>query len=211
MNFLRRLALQKEKLDDSSRLVFVRARHLTCFRACFIPGRAKDLSAPGLGNTVRGYDRQIKGQRSVWKKARQVRSNTKVLFTVFFDENCVLNRRVNKDNCLQILRRLSATQYVSYNEKIGRQRINKSTTTTQQRSLLRMRNISWTNKEIHKCCHHHFLPTLTCEIFNFQNKIPSKRGGGRGRFDDMEIIQRCSKQQLKSIPNINFQNCSEEL
>jgi len=38
----------KKKLDDSSRLDVVEiAQSLTCFRACFLPGRAKDLSAPG--------------------------------------------------------------------------------------------------------------------------------------------------------------------
>ena len=48
MNFLRRLALQEKILADSSRLhVGVKSRaSLTCFRACFLPGRAKDLSAP---------------------------------------------------------------------------------------------------------------------------------------------------------------------
>ena len=40
----RRLALQRgKKLDDSSRLDVV---EITCFLACFLPGRAKDLSAP---------------------------------------------------------------------------------------------------------------------------------------------------------------------
>ena len=39
----------KKKLDDSSRLDFVEiARSLTCFRACFLPGRAKDLTAPRI-------------------------------------------------------------------------------------------------------------------------------------------------------------------
>ena len=49
MNFLRRLALQggEKKLDGSSRLMLLKTRaSLTCFRACFHPGRAKDLSAP---------------------------------------------------------------------------------------------------------------------------------------------------------------------
>ena len=37
----------KKKLDDSSRLDVVEiARVPTCFRACFLPVRAKDLSAP---------------------------------------------------------------------------------------------------------------------------------------------------------------------
>jgi len=37
----------RKKNDDSSHLDVVEiARALTCFRACFLPGRAKDLSAP---------------------------------------------------------------------------------------------------------------------------------------------------------------------
>jgi len=46
VNFLRRVALQdKKKLNDSSRLDVVEIASLTCFRACFLPRRAKDLSA----------------------------------------------------------------------------------------------------------------------------------------------------------------------
>jgi len=38
---------KKKKLDDSSRLDVVEiAQYLTCFRACFLPARDKDLSAP---------------------------------------------------------------------------------------------------------------------------------------------------------------------
>ena len=38
----------KKKLDNSSRLDVVEIARvsLTCFRACFLPGRATDLSAP---------------------------------------------------------------------------------------------------------------------------------------------------------------------
>jgi len=38
---------KKKKIDDSSRLDVVEITHfLTCFRACFLPGWAKDLSVP---------------------------------------------------------------------------------------------------------------------------------------------------------------------
>jgi hypothetical protein len=39
---------KKKELDDSLRLHVVEIAHasLTCFRACFLPGRAKDLSVP---------------------------------------------------------------------------------------------------------------------------------------------------------------------
>ena len=54
MNFLRRLALQGKGGGDLmtarfSMLLKSRAS-LTCFRACFLPGRAKDLSAPRYNN-----------------------------------------------------------------------------------------------------------------------------------------------------------------
>jgi hypothetical protein len=38
---------EKQELDESSLLEVVEIA-LTCFRACFLPGRAKDLSAPGI-------------------------------------------------------------------------------------------------------------------------------------------------------------------
>ena len=47
MNFLRRLALQKQKNLMTARVsMLLKSRAaLTCFRACFLPGWAKDLSA----------------------------------------------------------------------------------------------------------------------------------------------------------------------
>ena len=48
LNFLRRLALHKKKTLMTARVsMLLKSRaSLTCFRACFLPGRAKDLSAP---------------------------------------------------------------------------------------------------------------------------------------------------------------------
>jgi len=46
MNFIQRFALQEKKLDDSSHLDTAEMRaSLTFFRAHFLPGLAKDLSA----------------------------------------------------------------------------------------------------------------------------------------------------------------------
>ena len=70
---------------------------------------------------VYGYDIQTKAQSSQWKlpkaprpkKARQVRSNMKVLLSVFFDYNGVMHyefyskdRTVNKEYYLKVMRRL---------------------------------------------------------------------------------------------------------
>ena len=49
MNFLRRLALQERKKNLMAALISLLLKSrasLTRFRACFLPGRAKDLSAP---------------------------------------------------------------------------------------------------------------------------------------------------------------------
>jgi len=48
LNFLRRLALQKKKNLMTARVsMLLKSRaSLTCFPACLLPGRAKDLSAP---------------------------------------------------------------------------------------------------------------------------------------------------------------------
>ncbi|UYV76739.1 hypothetical protein LAZ67_14001920 [Cordylochernes scorpioides] len=70
---------------------------------------------------VYGYDVETKAQSSQWKlpheprpkKARQVRSNVKVLLTVFFDCRCVVHheflpqgRTANKEYYLQVMRNL---------------------------------------------------------------------------------------------------------
>ena len=48
VNFLRRLALQKKKNLMTARVsMLLKSRaSLTCFRVCFLPSGAKDLSAP---------------------------------------------------------------------------------------------------------------------------------------------------------------------
>ena len=47
MYFLRRLTLQETNLITARVSILSKSRaSLTCFRACFLPGRAKDLSAP---------------------------------------------------------------------------------------------------------------------------------------------------------------------
>ena len=69
MNLLRRLALQeKKKLDDSARLdvVEITRASLTCFRTCFIPGRAKDLSAPRVKYGLSLLKLSHKSTRSVY-------------------------------------------------------------------------------------------------------------------------------------------------
>ena len=53
MNFLRHLALQKKKMLTARVSMLLKSRaSLTCFRACFLPGRAKELSAPRYVGTA---------------------------------------------------------------------------------------------------------------------------------------------------------------
>ena len=49
MNFLQRLPLHENKLDESSRLDVV---EIASFRTCFLPGRAKDLSVPAMRSHI---------------------------------------------------------------------------------------------------------------------------------------------------------------
>ena len=80
----------------------------------------------GNESWVYGYDIETKAQSSQWKrpeksrpkKARQVRSNVKVLLTVFFDCNGVVHheflphgRTVTKEYYLEVKRRLREAIY----------------------------------------------------------------------------------------------------
>ncbi|UYV81744.1 hypothetical protein LAZ67_20002183, partial [Cordylochernes scorpioides] len=149
---------------------------------------------------VYGYDVETKAQSSQWKlpheprqkKARQVRSNVKVLLTVFFDCRGVVHheflpqgRTVNKEYYLQVMRNLC--------EAIGRTKIGFCTTIT---PLLTPR-----------CFHRipQIWPPVTFFLFP-KLKRPMK---GR-RYATLDEIKTASKEELKKIFKNDFLKCFED-
>jgi len=60
MNFIRRLALQEKKNLTARVSMLLKSRaSLTCFRASFLPGRAKDFSAPRYIKPMEGKNRGL--------------------------------------------------------------------------------------------------------------------------------------------------------
>ncbi|UYV80186.1 hypothetical protein LAZ67_18001955 [Cordylochernes scorpioides] len=171
---------------------------------------------------VYGYDVETKAQSSQWKlpheprpkKARQVRSNVKVLLTVFFDCRGVVHheflpqgRTVNKKYYLQVMRNL-------------------------REAIRQKRPDLWKNKIgfcititpllTHRCLCANFLaqnntlmmpqppysPDLApCDFFLFPKlKRPMK---GR-RYATLDEIKTASKEELKNILKNDFLKCFED-
>ena len=168
----------------------------------------------GEESWVYGYDVETKAQSSQWKhtksprpkKARQVRSNVKVLLTVFFDYHGVVHqeflpqrRTVNKEYYLEVMRRL-------------REAIRK------KRPEL-WKNNSWLLHHENAPAHSSLLvrnflakkpysPDLApCVFFLFPRlKRPMK---GR-RFATIEEIKTESLKELKDIPKSAYEKCFED-
>lgn len=171
---------------------------------------------------VYGYDIETKAQSSQWKlpeeprpkKARQVRSNVKVLLTVFFDFNGIVyheflppGRTVNKEYYLEVLRRLR--------EAIRRKRPHL------------WRNNSWKLHHDNAPAHTSLLvrefltknntvmmpqppysPDIApCDFFLFPKMKTNMKGR---RFANIEEIKRQSLNELNAIPKSEFQKCFED-
>ncbi|UYV72453.1 hypothetical protein LAZ67_9003204, partial [Cordylochernes scorpioides] len=156
---------------------------------------------------VYGYDVETKAQSSQWKlpheprpkKARQVRSNVKVLLTVFFDCRGVVHheflpqgRTVNKEYYLQVMCNL-------------REAIR------QKRSDL-WKNKNWLlhhdNAPAHTSLLSPYSPELApCDFFLFPKlKRPMKRR----RYATLDEIKTASKEELKNIFLNDFLKCFED-
>lgn len=171
---------------------------------------------------VYGYDVETKTQSSQWKlpneprpkKARQVRSNVKVLLTVFFDCNGVVHheflprgKTVNKEYYIQVLRRL-------------------------REAIRRKRPELWRNNNW--LLHHDNAPPHTalvirefltkhsttvmpqppyspdmapCDFFLFPKLKRPLKGQ---RFSTIEEIKEESLKVLNAIPKTEFQKCFED-
>jgi histone-lysine N-methyltransferase SETMAR len=171
---------------------------------------------------VYGYDIETKAQSSQWKnpgeprpkKARQVRSNVKVLLTVFFDYHGVVHqeflpqgRTVNKEYYLEVMRRLR--------ESIRKKRpevwkehswILHHDNAPAHTSLLVSSFLAKNNTIIMP--QPPYSPDLApCDFFLFPKlKRPMK---GR-RFATIEEIKAASLEELRAIPKSAFQKCFDD-
>ncbi|UYV60447.1 hypothetical protein LAZ67_1001174 [Cordylochernes scorpioides] len=156
---------------------------------------------------VYGYDVETKAQSSQWelpheprpKKARQVRSNVKVLLTVFFDCRGVVHheflpqgRTVNKEYYLQVMRNLR--------EAICPKRPDL------------WKNKNWLLHHDNAPAHTSLLPPYSpdlapCDFFLFPKlKRPMK---GR-RYATLDEIKTASKEELKKVFLNDFLKCFED-
>lgn len=171
---------------------------------------------------VYGYDVETKAQSSQWKspgeprpkKARQVRSNVKVLLTVFFDYHGVVHeeflpqgRTVNKEYYLEVMRRLR--------ESIRKKRpemwkenswILHHDNAPAHKSLLVSSFLAKNSTSIMP--QPPYSPDLApCDFFLFPKlKRPMK---GR-RFATIEEIKAASLKELKAMPKSSFQKCFDD-
>ncbi|UYV73920.1 hypothetical protein LAZ67_11001446 [Cordylochernes scorpioides] len=171
---------------------------------------------------VYGYDVETKAQSSQWKlpheprpkKARQVRSNVKVLLTVFFDCRGVVHheflpqgRTVNKEYYLQVMRNLR--------EAIGQKRPdlwkNKNwllhhDNAPAHTSLL-VRDLLAKNNTLMMPQPPYSPDLAPCDFFLFPKlKRPMK---GR-RYATLDEIKTASKEELKKILKNDFLKCFED-
>lgn len=171
---------------------------------------------------VYGYDVETKAQSSTWKhstsprakKARQVRSNVKVLLTVFFDFNGIVHqeflpqgRTVNKEYYLEVMRRLR--------EAIRKKRPDlwKNNSwllhhdNAPAHSSLLVRNFLAKNNTVVMPQPPYSPDMAPCDFFLFPKlKRPMK---GR-RFSSIEEIKAESLRMLKDMPKSEYQECFED-
>lgn len=171
---------------------------------------------------VYGYDVETKAQSSTWKhstsprakKARQVRSNVKVLLTVFFDCRGVVHheflsqgRTVNKEYYLEVMRRLR--------EAIRKKRPDlwKNNSwllhhdNAPAHSSLLVRSFLAKNNTVVVPQPPYSPDMAPCDFFLFPKlKRPMK---GR-RFSSIEEIKAESLRVLKDIPKSEYQECFED-
>ncbi|UYV79212.1 hypothetical protein LAZ67_17001536 [Cordylochernes scorpioides] len=171
---------------------------------------------------VYGYDVETKAQSSQWKlpheprpkKVRQVRSNVKVLLTVFFDCRGVVHhevlpqgRRVNKEHYLQVMRNLrEAIRQKSpglWKNKIWLLHHDNAPAHT---SLL-VRDLLAKNNTLMMPQPPHSPDLAPCDFFLFPKlKRPMK---GR-RYATLDEIKTASKEELKKIFKNYFLKCFED-
>lgn len=171
---------------------------------------------------VYGYDVETKTQSSQWKtkseprpkKARQVRSNVKVLITVFFDWKGVVHyeflprgRTVNKEYYVEVLRHLR--------EAIRKKRpelwANKTFILHHDNApahASRLVSQFLTNTNTSLLTQPPYSPDLSpCDFFLFPKIKKTMKGK---RYANIEDIKTASLKELKAIPQNAFENCFQD-
>ncbi|UYV77838.1 hypothetical protein LAZ67_15002542 [Cordylochernes scorpioides] len=171
---------------------------------------------------VYGYDVETKAQSSQWKlpheprpkKARQVRSNVKVLLTVFFDCRGVVHheflpqgRTVNKEYYLQVMRKLHEAIRQKrpdlWKNKNWLLHHNKAPAHT----LLLVRDFLAKNNTLMMPQPPYSSDLAPCDFFLFPKlKRPMK---GR-RYATLDEIKTASKEELKRFLKMIFLKCFED-
>lgn len=171
---------------------------------------------------VYGYDVETKAQSSQWKhpesprpkKARQVRSNVKVLLTVFFDYNGVMHyeflpqgRTVNKEYYLEVMRRLREAIRKKRPDLWKNQNWLLHHDNAPAHTSLLVRDFLAKNNTVIMPQPPYSPDLAPCDFFLFPKlKKPMK---GR-RFATIEEIKTASLEELKAIPKIAYQKCFED-
>ncbi|UYV77019.1 hypothetical protein LAZ67_14002900, partial [Cordylochernes scorpioides] len=171
---------------------------------------------------VDGYDVETKAQSSQWKlpheprpkKARQVRSNVKVLLTVFFDCRGVVHheflpqgRTVNKEYYLQVMRNLrEAIRQKRPDLWKNKNWLLHHDNAPAYTSLL-VRDFLAKNNTLMMPQPPYFPDLAPCDFFLFPKlKRPMK---GR-RYATLDEIKTASKEELKKIFKNDFLKCFED-
>ena len=171
---------------------------------------------------VYGYDTETKVQSSQWthseeprpKKARQVRSNVKVLLTVFFDCNGVVHheflpqgRTVNKEYNLKVMHRLSEAICQKRTELWNHQSWILHHDNPPAHTSMLVCEFFVKNKTVIMPQPPYSPDLATADFFLFLKlKTPKKRK----RFATIEEIKEKSKQELLAIPKNAFRKCFED-
>ncbi|UYV73009.1 hypothetical protein LAZ67_10001506 [Cordylochernes scorpioides] len=171
---------------------------------------------------VYGYDVETKAQSSQWKlpheprpkKARQVRSNVKVLLTVFFDCRGVVHheflrqgRTVNKEYYLQVMRNLREAIHQKRPDLWKNKNWLLHHDNAPAHTSLLVRDLLAKNNTLMMPQPPYSPDLAPCDFFLFPKlKRPMK---GR-RYATLDEIKTASKEELKKILKNDFLKCFED-
>lgn len=171
---------------------------------------------------VYGYDPETKAQSSQWKcpasprpkKARQVRSNVKVMLTVFFDQQGIVHHEyapqgqtITKEYYVQVLTRLrDAVRRKRPLLHATRDWLLHHDNAPAHASQLVQQFLA--KHQIAQVCQPPYSPDLApCDFFLFPKVKLALKGR---RFDDVDSIKMNATQQLNGVQKDEFQKCFQQ-